>query len=153
MLQWISVRKRNIPPNDLLGFFRVNRGSKAFGVHEELSEKHNEKESPRLCFRFTFRSFPASIFEAFFAYFSSKNTPRKLTFLRTDLRCAIWAHFHAKKPPKSSQKPPQNASKKAYEKWRAFSLHFWALPSPKPDQKGTRIEGKNDAKNRREKWG
>ena len=151
MFQWISGCNRNALPHDLLGFFRVNRGSKAFGVHEELSEKHNEKESPRLCFRFMFPSFPASIFEAIFAYFSSKNTPKKSTFLRKDLRCAIWAHFHAKKPPKSSQNHPKTHPKRHTKNEERFHSTFERFPAQNGTKKAPESKAKTmpktDAKN------
>ena len=33
----------------------MNQGSEAFGVHQELIEKQNRKDSTTVCFRFTFR--------------------------------------------------------------------------------------------------
>ena len=79
MFQEIAVCEVYASTINLLGFFRVDRGSEAFGVHQELIEKHNEKDSPTRCFRFTFRLLSGMDFRSIFGINFYQNYTQKMS--------------------------------------------------------------------------
>ena len=72
-----------------------------------------------------FVSFPASIFEAFCDDFKAEKHPRKRPLFTTEFKITFWAHFHAKKLPKSGLRQPWRPSKTQWISLVKRDAVFW----------------------------
>ena len=131
MMQWISGYKKNAPPHDLPGFFRVDRRSRlsAFIMNWlKNTIKQNKNSSPTRFFRFIIQLVSSIDFTMILPWFSSRKSTQKTITFYNGFFDSFLSTFPCQKAPKIRPWTAMKAFKNAVDFIGQTRCRFLTIP-------------------------